>query len=292
MLKRIITVLFLVSTLGVHAQRKVIQLYNGNPPGSESWRYNEEVFDGGTKDALVYNVSHPTLTVYPAEASKSTGTAIIVCPGGGFYILAAVHEGADVAKWLNQRGLTVFLLKYRLGHSITGNPGNELGDNMKKSDFVDKISPIIPLSIDDGRKAIEYVRTHAAEYGVNPGRIGIIGFSAGGTVAASSAFSYTPENRPDFVASIYAYLPPSLQGTVPADAPPMFIAAATDDDLGLALHSVELYSKWLSAKKPAELHMYEKGGHGFGMHKQGIPTDTWIDRFGDWLTLRGYIKAD
>ncbi|MDE3182501.1 MAG: alpha/beta hydrolase [Bacteroidota bacterium] len=291
MLKRIITACLLVFTLGVQAQQKVIQLYNGNAPGSESWTYNEEVYHAGSKDALIYNVSHPTLTVYPADPSQSTGTAIIVCPGGGFYILAAVHEGTEVAQWLNQKGVTVFLLKYRLGQSLTDNPGKELGENMKKSDFVDKVTPIIPLSIADGRKAIEYVRTHAAEYGVDPNRIGIIGFSAGGTVAASSAFNYTPENRPDFVGSVYAYMPPSLQGTVPGDAPPIFIAAATDDDLGLAPHSVALYSKWLAAKKPAELHMYQKGGHGFGMHQQNIPTDTWIERFGDWLGLLGYLKA-
>ena len=136
---------------------------------------------------------------------------------------------------------------------------------MKKSDFAEKINPIIPLSIADGWEAIKYVRTHAAEYGIDPTRIGIIGFSAGGTVAASSAFNYTPENRPDFVAPIYAFMPPSLQGEVPADAPPMFIAAATDDGLGLASHSVDLYSKWLAAKKPAELHMYEKGGHGLSL---------------------------
>jgi len=142
-----------------------------------------------------------------------------------------------------------------------------------------------------GRAAIQYVRAHATEYGINPAQIGIMGFSAGGTVAASTAFDYTPENRPDFVAPIYAFMPPSLQGTVAADAPPLFVAAATDDGLGLASHSVDLYSKWLAAKKPAEIHIYEQGGHGFGMHHQNIPTDTWIDRFGDWLGLLGYLKA-
>ena len=163
---------------------------------------------------------------------------------------------------------------------------------MNKSDFNEKIASVIPLSIADGRAAIQYVRAHASEYGIDPSRIGIMGFSAGGTVAASTAFNYTLENRPDFVAPIYAYMPPSLQGPVLADAPPLFIAAATDDDLGIASHSVDLYSKWLAAKKPAELHIYEKGGHGFGMRQQNIPTDTWIDRFGDWLGLNGYLKTN
>ena len=291
MKKIIVIALFLFAATGIRAQQKVIQLYNGAAPGSENWTYNEQVYKPGTKDALVYNVSHPTLTVYPADPSKATGTAVIVCPGGGFYILAIEHEGTDVAHWLNQKGVTVFLLKYRLGHSVTDNPGQELGENMKKSDFGEKITPVIPLCIADGRAAIQYVRAHAADYGINPAQIGIIGFSAGGTVAASTAFNYNTENRPDFVAPIYAYMPPSLQGTVSDDAPPLFVAAATDDGLGLASHSVDLYSKWLAAKKPAEIHIYEKGGHGFGMHQQNIPTDTWISRFGDWLGLLGYLKV-
>ena len=291
-MRRLIVLGLMFAAFGVQAQQKVIQLYEGNAPGSENWTYSEKEYHAGNKDALIYNVSHPTLTVYPADPKIATGTAVIVCPGGGFYILEEVHEGTDVAHWLNQKGVTVFLLKYRLGQSITDDPGKELTDNMKKSDFGEKITPIIPLSIADGRAAIQYVRTHAADYGIDPMHIGIMGFSAGGTVAASTAFNYTPGNRPDFVAPIYAYIPPSLQGSVPADAPPMFIAAATNDHLGLAAHSVDLYSKWLAEKKPAELHIYEKGDHGFGMHKQGIPTDTWIERFGDWLGLHGYIKTN
>ena len=288
---RIMIACLLFTSFAGKAQQKVVQLYDGNAPGSESWNYTEKEYHAGNKDALVYNVSHPTLTVYPADPSIATGTAVIVCPGGGFFILAAVHEGSDVANWLNQKGITVFLLKYRLGQSLTDNPGKELGDNMRKSDFAQKINPVIPLSIADGREAIKYVRTHAAEYGIDPTRIGIIGFSAGGTVTASTAFNYTPESRPDFVAPIYAYIPPALHGSVLTDAPPMFIAAASNDELGLASHSVDLYSKWLAAKKPAELHMYEKGGHGFGMHQQHIPTDTWIERFIDWLRMLGFLKA-
>jgi len=291
MKKIIVAALFLFAATGIRAQEKVIQLYNGTAPGSEGWTYNEQVYKPGTKEALVYNVSHPTLTVYPADPAKATSTAVIVCPGGGFYILAINHEGIDVARWLNEKGITVFVLKYRLGQSMTDNPGQELGENMKKADFDKKISPIISLSVADGKAAIEYVRKHASEYKVDPQKIGIMGFSAGGTVAASAAFNFTPENRPDFVAPVYAFMPPSMQGTVADDAPPLFIATATDDGLNLTSHSVALYSKWLEAKKPAEIHIYEKGGHGFGMKKQNIPTDTWIDRFGDWLTLHGYIKG-
>lgn len=146
MKKIIVAALFLFAATSIRAQQKVIQLYNGTAPGSEGWTYNEQVYKPGTKEELVYNVSHPTLTVYPADPSKATGTAVIVCPGGGFYILAINHEGIDVARWLNEKGITAFVLKYRLGQSMTDNPGQELGENMKKADFDKKISPIISLS--------------------------------------------------------------------------------------------------------------------------------------------------
>jgi acetyl esterase/lipase/lysophospholipase L1-like esterase len=285
---RILTLFLLLFAVAVKAQQKVIQLYDGAAPGSENWTYDEKETKVSNFE-LIYNVSHPTLTVFPADPAIATGTAMIVCPGGGFYILAKAVEGNEVVNWLNKKGITVFLLKYRLAHSLTDNPGQELADNMKKGGFEEKIKPIVPLSVADGKAAIKYVRAHAAEYNISPTRIGIIGFSAGGTVAASAAFNYTADDRPDFVAPIYAYMPPRLQGAIAADAPPMFIAAASDDQLGLVPHSVDLYSKWLASKHPAELHIYQKGGHGFGMRKQDIPTDTWIDRLGDWLKLNGWL---
>jgi len=288
---RIFLLLLLLLAVGADAQQKVIPLYNGAAPGSEKWTYSEKEYVNNAWHATIaYNVSHPTLTVYPADPAIANGTAVIVCPGGGFYILSMTGEGTDVANWLNKKGVTVFILKYRLGESLTDDPAKELGENMRKSDFEKKVQPIIPFSIADGREAIRYVRQHAVEYGISPSRIGIMGFSAGGTVAASSAFHYDADDRPDFVAPIYAYMPPSLQGAVAADEPPIFLAAATDDELGLASHSVDLYSKWLASKHRAELHIYAQGGHGFGMQKKNIPTDTWIDRFGDWLGLLGYLK--
>ncbi|MFT3934544.1 MAG: alpha/beta hydrolase [Chitinophagaceae bacterium] len=292
MLKPVIAFGLLLCCVIANAQQKVVLLYKGTPPGSEKWTYSEKTYQPGTANELVYNVSVPTLTVFPPDPSvPPTGTAVIVCPGGGFYILAIKHEGTDVATWLSKKGITVFVLKYRLGQSLTEEPGKELGDNMKKSDFVSKVTPIIPLCIADGKAAIKYVRAHAAEYHIATDRIGIIGFSAGGTVTAASAFNYTAEDRPDFVAPIYGYIPPVVMGSVPADAPPVFLAAATDDGLNLASHSVDMYSKWLAAKKPVEMHLYQSGNHGFGMHQQNIPTDTWIERYGDWLGLLGLLKA-
>ena len=249
---RIVIPFLLLLVTGAEAQQKVVHLYNGATPGTENWTYNEKM---SADSNIVYNVSHPTLTVYLPDPKISTGTAVIVCPGGGFYVLAMKIEGTKVADYLIQKGITVFLLKYRLGQSMTDKPGEELSANMRKSDFAEQIKPLIPYSVADGHEAIKYVRAHAAEYGIAPNRIGIIGFSAGGTVAASSAFNYNADDRPDFVAPIYAYIPEYLQGKISSDAPPMFLAAASDDPLGLAAHSVDLYSKWMTAKHQAELHL-------------------------------------
>jgi acetyl esterase/lipase/lysophospholipase L1-like esterase len=284
--------MFVFSISNIRAQQKVIQLYNGAAPGSESWTWNEAQEDSNAwKTAVVYNVSHPTLTVFMPDSSvAATNTAIIIAPGGGFHALSINSEGNDVAKWLVKKGITCFVLRYRLAHTLGNDPVAEYTSNAAKPETHKNDSLIIPLSIADGKKSIEYVRQHASEYNIDPNKIGIIGFSAGGTVAASAAFNYTADNKPDFVAPIYAYMPAYLQSDVAADAPPMFLTAASDDQLGLAAHSVDLYNKWLAAKRPVELHLYAKGGHGFGMHVQNIPTDNWIEKFGDWLQVMGYTK--
>ena len=204
--------------------------------------------------------------------------------------LSIDSEGNDVAKWMAAKGVTAFVLKYRVAHTgedATQEFGQLFNDRQK---FNETVGKVIPLSIADGLAAVTYVRAHASEFGVSPDRVGIIGFSAGGTVAAGVAFHYSPEGKPAFVAPIYAAAGRLKDATVPADAPPMFIAAATDDNLGLAPDSVALFEKWTAAQKSAELHMYAKGGHGFGMRQHNIPTDHWIDRFADWLDLNGWLK--
>lgn len=280
-------------SFSVYAQRKVIQLYNGAAPGSEKWDWNEAVSDSNAwQTKAVYNVSHPTLTVFEPDSKEASGTAVIICPGGAFHALSINSEGYDVARWLAKKGVTCFVLKYRLAHSVTTDPIKEMNDKWGSKEFNDEMQAVIPLDIADGRAAIAYVRQHASEYNIKKDKIGIIGFSAGGTVAASTAFSYSSDNRPDFVAPIYAYMPSQLMAKVAEDAPPMFIAAASDDQLNLAPHSVDLYNKWLASKHPVELHMYVKGGHGFGMRQQHSPTDMWIDRFGDWLNVEGFITGN
>ena len=293
-MKKIILFFFFLIAASTYAQQKVIKLYAGKAPGSEDWSWNEAVSDSSAnmfRTNLVYNVVEPTLTVFTPDASVANGTAVIIAPGGAFRVLSIKSEGTDVAQWLNKKGITCFVLKYRLGHSLTDDPVQELMSQMGKPGFDELNQKIIPLTIADGRQAITYVRNHAAEYKIDPDRIGIIGFSAGGTVAASSAFNYTKENRPDFVAPVYPFMPDSLQSDVPADAPPMFLLAASDDQFGFQMHCIDLYNKWIDSKHSAELHIYSKGGHGFGMRQQNIPTDKWIERFGDWLDTQGLLKA-
>lgn len=289
-----VLMLFISASI-IHAQQKIIPLYTGAAPGSENWNWNEKFQDSSKnifKVNLVYDVSKPTLTVYAPDPSIANGTAIVICPGGGFHLLSINSEGIDVANWLVKKGITCFVLKYRLIHSLTGNPVQDMMDMINnKEDSNEQTKNVIRMAISDGHNALAYVRNHASEYKISTDKIGIIGFSAGGTVAASSAFNYTADNKPDFVAPIYAFMPDSLQTNIPADAPPMFLAAASDDQLGLATHSISLYNHWLAAKHAVELHMYVKGGHGFGMHVQHLPTDEWIERFGDWLQVEGFLNS-
>jgi acetyl esterase/lipase/lysophospholipase L1-like esterase len=275
----------------IHAQQKVIQLYDGPAPGSENWTWNEAENDNNAwQTKVVYNVSRPTLTVFEPIPRSATGTAVIICPGGAFHALSINSEGYDVANWLVKKGVTCFVLKYRLARSVTTDPVAEVMGKWGKKEFDDENNAVIPLGIADGKAAIAYVRAHAKEYNVLPDKIGIIGFSAGGTVTASAAFDYNAENKPNFIAPIYAFFPDTMVKNIPADAPPMFIAAATDDGLQLGPHSANLYERWVAAKHSAEIHMYSTGNHGFGMRVQHLPSDTWIDRFGDWLKVNGYLK--
>jgi acetyl esterase/lipase len=273
------------------AAQHVIPLYSGNPPGSTQENYPEkEYFSKVWHTEVVTNVTKPSLTVFQPSPELRNGTALVICPGGGFMALSINSEGIDVAKYMTARGVTAFVLKYRLAH--TGEDATQEFSALfaDKQKFDETVGKIIPLAVADGLAAVTYVRQHAAEWGVSPDRVGIIGFSAGGRVTSGVAFHYSPEGRPAFVAPIYAGGEISKDIPVPADAPPMFIAAATDDQLGLAPNSVALYERWTAAHKSAELHMYAKGGHGFGMRKQNLPTDHWIDRFADWLELEGWMK--
>jgi acetyl esterase/lipase len=286
---RILCLLVFWAPLG--AAQDVIPLYPGTAPGPTAENYPEkEYFSKNWNTEVVANVTKPTLTVFKPSQELRNGTAVVICPGGGFMALSINSEGNDVAKYLAAKGVTAFVLKYRIAH--TGEDATQeftemFADRQKFREILDKI---VPLSIADGLAGVTYVRGHASDWGVSADRVGVVGFSAGGTVAAGVALRYAPDGRPAFAALIYAAGGMFKDAPVPVDAPPVFVAAATDDNLGLAPDSVALYEKWTGAHKPAELHMYAKGGHGFGMRKQNLPTDYWIERFTDWLELQGWLK--
>ncbi len=288
LIRTLCAVVFLAT---LSAAQDVIPLYSATPSGSTQENYPEkEYFSKVWNTEVVTNVTKPSLTVFKPDPELKNGTALVICPGGGFVALSINSEGNDVAKYVAARGVTAFVLKYRLAHTGDDAPqelGAMLADRQK---FQEMWGKIVPLAVADGLAAVTYVRQHASEWGVSPDRVGIIGFSAGGAVTAGVAFHYAPEGRPAFVAPIYAGGEAFKDASVPADAPPMFIAAATDDQLGLVPTSIALYEKWTAAQKSVELHLYAKGGHGFGMRKQNLPTDHWIDRFADWLELQGWLK--
>jgi acetyl esterase/lipase len=287
---RTLCVVVLLAALG--AAQDVIPLPTSAVPNSTQEKYPEkEYFSKIWSTEVVTNVTKPSLTVFKPSPELRNGTALVICPGGSFMALDINSEGNDVAKYVTARGVTAFVLKYRLAH--TGEDAvQELNEMLKDGQKLrEMLGKTVPLAVADGLAAVTYVRQHASEWGVSPDRVGIIGFSAGGAVAAGVAFHYLREGRPAFVAPIYApALGFSKDAAVPADAPPMFVAAATDDELGLAPVSVFLYEKWIAAHKSAELHIYSKGGHGFAMRKQKLPVDHWIDRFTDWMELQGWLQ--
>jgi acetyl esterase/lipase len=276
---------------GLCAAQDVIPLYPGLAPGSTPQNYPEKQYLTPTwGEEIVANVTSPSLTVFKPAPELRNGTAVVICPGGGFMALVIDNEGNDVAKYLAARGVTAFVLKYRIEHT-----GDDAAQEFKaavqdKTRFTEIWQKTVPLSIADGLAAVTYVRQHAQEWGVSPDRVGIVGFSAGGTIAAAAGLQYAPAGRPAFVAPIYPAAQMFKDTPVPADAPPLFVVSATDDSLGLTPDSVLLYQKWTGAHKSAELHIYAKGGHGFGMKTQNIPTDHWIDRFADWLEQQGWLK--
>ena len=253
---------------------------------------------------MLRNVSEPTLTVYRPAAGKANGSSVVVCPGGGWSGLAWKHEGTDVAEWFAGRGYTAFLLKYRV--SATPEDPAEFARQMAPYEAL--LAEPLPaakaptvmgqivrdehllyareIAADDGRRALAIVRERAAEYGLNPDQVGMIGFSAGALVVD---VAMDPQGLPPaFLAPIYGG---ETRGrSVPADAPPLFAVIAHDDRL--LFHMVEgLYLDWSAADRSSELHIFARGAHGFGMVRQGLPSDRWIDLLGAWLADNGFDRG-
>jgi acetyl esterase/lipase len=281
-------------------QQPAFPIWSGVAPGSENWTQKEVEYLDASKKKMVRNVVRPTLTAYLPERSKATGIAVIVCPGGGFRFHSWQSEGTEVAEWLRDHGVAAFVLKYRL--MDTGATEAEFQKSLaelfrsisertsgKNTNPIEKVErmEIVQLAAADGRQAIRVVRQRASEWGIAPDRIGILGFSAGGMVTMGVVMQSDSESRPNFAAPIYGG---STGGApVPKEAPPLFILCADDDEL-MAVGSANLYTAWKASKKSAELHIYSKGGHGFGMNRRGLPVDNWIERFGDWLGTQGLLK--
>jgi acetyl esterase/lipase len=272
--------------------QQVIRLYEGKAPGSETWGWTEkESTRNMFNTRVIYNVADPTLTVFLPAPELATGTAVIIAPGGAFHTLSIDSEGIEVAKWLNSIGVAGFVLKYRLVESKTDDPVKEMLPLLADFKKLDEINaPVVPLAMQDGLTAVNYVRTHAKEFNIDPSRIGFMGFSAGGTVTMSVVYNASDKDRPNFIAPVYAYAHAIIGTEVPKVKTPIFILAASDDQLVPVQNSVGIYSKWIAAKQPAELHLYEKGNHGFGMKRLNLPVDGWIDCYADWLAEQGLLK--
>jgi acetyl esterase/lipase len=278
----------------------VFAIWPGTPPGSESWTWHEQTDNRGG-NRMVRNVVIPTLTLYK-PAAKANGAAVIIAPGGAFRFLMVDYEGVDLARWLTERGITAFVLRYRVMHTpedpaemaaYLGNLMKSLGAGDRKSEnpphYDEATLAGLTIAEEDGRQAIRYVRTHAADWSVDPHRIGIVGFSAGGGVVMGPVMQHDAASRPDFAAPIYpAY---RTATPVPDDAPPLFIAMADDDQLISPNSGAHLYMAWHTAGKPAELHIFRRGNHGFGMKKQNRPSDHWVDLFYAWIDDSGFLKA-
>lgn len=258
-----------------------------NSSTTVTWQGDEkDYFSKIWNTQVVTNVSKPTMEVFRPE--KPNGTSVVIAPGGGLYALSINSEGNDVAKWLNTKGITAFVLKYRL--VPTGEDGVKEASEAGAS-IVSNVQPVLPLSVEDGLNAIVHVRNNSEKYNIDPSKIGFMGFSAGGAVTMGVTFNYTKENRPDFIVPVYPWMSVMKEDyKVPSDAPPMLIICASNDPLGLAPYSATLYSKWLANGKTVGLHMYAKGGHGFGMRKQNLPSDSWIEQFHEWAKAEGITK--
>lgn len=273
--------LLLALPIAILAQDKpiVIPLWPKGAPGFENRRNEPEQ----AKDYWVKNIHNPSLTVFAPPAGKANGAAIVVCPGGGHRLLVYTAEGIEPGKYLSNLGVTVFVLKYRLGR--------------------DTLSPykIDVHAKQDGYRAMRLVRSKAAEYGLDTNRIGMMGFSAGGEVVDMVAYgpgkgdANAPDPvdrlnaRPNFVIQIYPgplYIPDEL----PADAPPAFLLAANDDPC-CSTPVVKLLNAYRAAKIPVEVHLYTQGSHGFNMGNRSKlqSINTWPQRLADWLTDNNYL---
>lgn len=249
-----------------------------------------------TGETMIFNVSDPTLELFRPAPRLANGTAVIIAPGGGFVGLGYEDGGTAIARQLVRRGVTALVLKYRTIRS----PDNAMHMpevHMKEMDTImaraktgmpAEVPPFAgeKHAVEDGARAMTIVRRHAAEWHIDPRRVGFIGFSSGAFLAADLAIG-NKATRPDFVGLLYG----GLRTPVPSDASPAFIAAAADDEY-LPNDSVQLYAAWRKAGASAELHVYEHGGHGFELKPKGTTSDHWFDEWVWWMLARGLMVPE
>ncbi|MDT0508290.1 alpha/beta hydrolase [Novosphingobium sp. MMS21-SN21R] len=268
------------------AEPDAIPLYGSQTPGtaaSENW-----VKFGG-RDYAVRNITRPTITPVLPDPAKATGAAVIVAPGGAFMLLAMEHEGWKVARALADRGIAAFVLKYRLNPTPKDEAaaakfmfealGKEVGHPMTGELLGKSMAPA------DGKAAVAWVRANAAKYGIDPARVGMMGFSAGAMTTRRVGLDADTPSRPAFLGYIYG---PQDAETVPADAPPMFNAIALNDSL-FPNKGFPIAQAYLEAKRPVEIHGYQTGDHGFGLGLPGTTTTLVIDEFTAWLSMQGFL---
>jgi acetyl esterase/lipase len=297
--------ILMVSSLHAADQPFVLPVWPGAVPQDSGNIGPERVRDPSeapTKTAKwITNVTKPTITVFRPASDKNTGTAFVICPGGGYWNLAWDLEGEEVAVWLNSIGATGVVLKYRVPRRA-GQP--------------ERLPAPGPLL--DAQRAISLVRSHAADWGIDPNRIGIVGFSAGGHLAVTTAThfdqrAYEPIDeidkiscRPDFAVAVYPgyfieqqpagveinkdALAPYIR--IPKETPPVFLVHASDDPVASADNSALIYLALKRANVATELHVYATGGHGFGVRKSELPCSTWTDRCVAWLQSQGMLRTN
>jgi acetyl esterase/lipase len=266
---------------------EVVRIWPTQPPETEDWKAPEEGADvtlpGVGEIHVITNVTVPTLTVFRPAAGRANSTAMVVLPGGSFRALAWDVDGLETAEWLASNGITAFVLKYRVRPP---QKGESFGATLE--DFAQATHRRRAIAVADAEQAVRFIRSHARQYAVAPNRIGMIGFSAGAMATVDVVLTSDASARPNFAAAMYGA---ALSQELPsAGAPPLFIAAAEDDPQLPPINSVEIFRRWSTAGVPAELHIYEKGGHGFGFRRHGSTSDNWPTSFRAWLDSRGYLS--
>lgn len=260
-----------------------------DPTAKEGDGGRQEQWASILDDTMARNVSRATLQPFLPPAGKATGAAVIVAPGGAFLALSMGNEGWKAAQWLADHGVTAFVLKYR----VDPTPEDEKGFTEKIMMRVggasqsggNPISAFDPNATTDGLAAIALIRKRAADWKIDPHKIGFIGFSAGAELTRRMALAGDAAQRPDFAGMIYG---PLGAAEVPRDAPPLFTAVAADDPI-FGKTDFGLVQSWRAAGRPVELHYYDHGLHGFGMRKQNSTSHLWIEQLFAWMGTRGFV---